>query len=589
MTGISFNFVRQPRSRAGALTLVLVSVWLSGCATQTTQPSEPQPSATSPEVVQVADRPFEMDTLYALLVAEMAGERHRFDVMLSNYVQQAEETADPGITARAARIARYLNAHGPSLDMALRWLELEPDNIEAVYIATAELVHANRLEEALEQAKVLLRRGEVAGLDAIGAKAIQGGNLDTTRALLAEYEELFDLYPNEISLHTGASLLYHHAGQLDQALKSARKAVALDADDFQAAIQEAHVLQQMGHTNQALDKLGALVRSNPDNTRLRLQYARALLKNDLETAQQQFEILQQNNPDDSDILLTLALVEHERGHMDSAKEKFARLVESGDRTDTAHYYLGRIALLQKDQQQALHHFGKVGPGSDYLPAMAQLTELLLAQGKAEQAVALVRDRRADTPTDQQEVIEGLHLLESHLLTTQGAYSRALAQLEEAIQRYPRSARLLYARAMLFTRMDDLVQAERDLKEVLSLSPDNAAALNALGYTLADRTDRLDEAYGYIRKAYRLTPDDPAVIDSLGWVEYRRGNHQAALENLRRAMEALPDHEIAAHLGEVLWVTGEHREAQKVWQQGLELKPDSTVITETMDRLNAEPK
>lgn len=574
--------------RIGALTLCLLC---SACATvpapaPETASAPPAPAPPKPLI----SKPFETDTLYSLLVAEIAGERKRFDVMLSNYVQQAQATADPGVTARATRLARYLNAHAPALEMAQLWLEIEPQNPEAHYICVAELVHSNRLLEAMPHAEFLQHRGETSGFDAIGARAQQGGDIETTRELITRYQSLLAQYPNDISLNIGASLLYQHAGDLEPALLRAQAARAIDADDFQAAAQEARVLQQMGRTEQALEKLRGLVESNPSNVHLRLQYARSLLKTDLALAQEQFAELLKSAPQDQDLMMTLALVEYERGMLGEAQARFRELAksDSGNHRSSAHYYLGRIALVQKDDEAAISHFFEVKPGGDYLPAIAQLTELLVAKGRGKEALALIIDQRRNTSEDQREQIEGLYLLESHLLTSRGLLPQALETLTRAIDDFPESAKLFYTRAMLHTRLDDLNQAEQDFKRVLAIAPENAAALNAWGYTLADRTDRLEEAYQYIQKAYQLTPDDPAVIDSMGWIEYLRGNYEAALAKLKRAMTTMPDHEIAAHLGEVLWVTGEQSEAREVWQQGLKLAPKSDIIRDTMKRLNAQP-
>lgn len=579
------NIQQGPFAAVLGLTLLV-----TGCASVPEQSSKAEGEAgaelTQPEV---ATRPFEMDTLYSLLVAEIAGERQRFDVMLSNYVQQAQATMDPGVTARATRLARYLNAHGAALEMVQLWLEVESNHPEAHYIAVAELVHSNRLLEAVPHAKFLQRHGETSGFDAIGARAQQGGGIETTRALIAEYQTLLQQYPEDVALNVGASLLYQHAGNLDLALKHAQQAHAAAPDDFQSAAQEARVLQQMGRTEQALDKLKALVNANPDNVQLRLQYARALLKTDLEHAQVQFEKLAEAAPGDEDLMMTLALIEYERGLLDAAQQRFSQLTESQSsrHTSSAHYYLGRIALNQNNDDKALVHLAQVKPGSDFLPAMAQLTELLLARGEGKEALALLMAARNELPDDQRDLIEGLYLLESHLLTSKGLLPQAVQTLTRAIEDFPESTKLFYTRAMLFTRLDQLEQAEQDFEHLLSIAPENAAALNAWGYTLADRTERLDEAYEYIQRAYELTPEDPAVIDSMGWVEYLRGNHQEALTKLKRAMKAMPDHEIAAHLGEVLWVTGEEQEARRIWREGLKLTPQSDIIRETMQRLDAK--
>jgi tetratricopeptide (TPR) repeat protein len=154
---------------------------------------------------------------------------------------------------------------------------------------------------------------------------------------------------------------------------------------------------------------------------------------------------------------------------------------------------------------------------------------------------------------------------------------------QALVAYPNNSDILYARSLLAEKMDNLLMTEADLRTILIAEPENVHALNALGYTLADRTDRLMEAYGYIQKAYKLAPDEPAVLDSMGWVLYRMGRPEEAIRYLRGALAIMPDDEIAAHLGEVLWVTGMKAEAKKVWNKALEAKPDSTHIRDVLKR------
>lgn len=565
----------------------LTCTFFLGCATAP-EKNVKALAIQSPQVVKVDDRPFEMDTLYALMAAEMAGDRHRFDVMLNNYVQQAEVTHDLAVVARATRLARYLNVHATALDMALLWADLEPNNAEARYVAAAELVHANRLLDAMTHAKFLLKNDEVNGLDAIGVRAQQGGDIKTTQKLISEFQPLLEQYPNDQALLVGVSLLYQHAGNLEFSLTYIKRAIVISPDDFQAKAQETRILQQLGRTEEALGKLGNLVDLHPENSQLRLQYARGLLKSDLTNAQTQFEELLKTDPSNIDLTLTLALIEYERGFLNKARKHFVELTEGPRHQSTAYYYLGQIDLTHQNADQALHHFKQVKSGPNRLPALSRICDILVMQNKAQEAVTLIQKQRDDIPKKHSKQIQALYLLESHILTGQGQYLEALSLLERGVKDFPSSSKLIYTRAMLFTRMDKIDDAERDLKRVLSLAPENAAALNALGYTLADRTERLDEAYEYIQRAYKLTPNDPAVMDSLGWVEYRRGNHKAALQKLRSAMKAMPDHEIAAHLGEVLWMTGQQKEANKVWRNGLQLTPKSDIIHNTMQRLQATP-
>lgn len=561
-----------------------LGVALSGCSSQPVVPTAATTKpAPLPEVVKVADRDFESDTLYALLVAEIAGDRDRFDVMLSNYVQQARATNDLEVTARASRVARYLNVHDASLEMALLWTELEPGNLEAHFNATVELIEANQLLAALDHAELLAQHVDASGLDAIAARAVQIDDRELTEALLARYLELKPRLAPHVPLSIGLSLLYQQAGQLEAALASARDAQRADRDSFQASAQGIRVLEQMGNKQQALNELGALVERFPDNHRLRLQYARSLVREDLVAAEHQFLTLLNAKPEDPDLTLTVALIQYELKKYPEATEHFLQLAEDDRRKDTVHAYLGRILLAQGDPQAAIAHLQAVRAGTDLLPSLAKLSELYLEQGEERLALSHLQQQIEQNELEP-DIREGIILLRSSVLNRAGQHQAAIDSLSEALTDAPGAPGLLYARAILHAEQAELAHAERDLKEVLTEHPDNAAALNALGYTLADKTDRLDEAYEYIKRAYELAPEDPAVIDSLGWVEYRRGNREVALKLLTQAMTIMPDPEIAAHLGEVLWVSGEQKLAREVWREGFKVSPNNPIIQETMERL-----
>jgi tetratricopeptide (TPR) repeat protein len=177
----------------------------------------------------------------------------------------------------------------------------------------------------------------------------------------------------------------------------------------------------------------------------------------------------------------------------------------------------------------------------------------------------------------------LYLIEIESLSKQQRFDAAWQRMAEALEQFPEDLNLIYTRAMLAEKRGNLAGLEQDLRFIIEREPDNAMALNALGYTLADRTTRYAEAHELIARAYELNPDDPAILDSLGWVNYRMGNLAEAEKLLRQALERMPDHEVAAHLGEVLWVSGQQDAARKVWRQALSETPDSSVLQETLKR------
>lgn len=551
-----------------------------GAASQT-ETANPPP--VEKPIEMVTDRPFSADTLYALLVAEMAIDRKRYDIALSNYVQQALSTLDVNVAARATQIARGLNARQSALEMAQLWLDLAPTDQHARIIASIELIEANHLLEAFDLAAKILKDGEDAAFESIALKA-ENADISVVNTLIERYEELLKQHDDHANLWLGQSLLLQKAGRYEEALKAAQKAKTLDDDPVRSAFQETQVLHKMGKVTLANKRLSELVENNPENIGLRARYARLVWSVSPNEARKQFRILHEQNPADGDILYSLALVEKDLGLLEEATANFSQLIKNDQHTSSAHFHLGEIYENTKQTDKALVHYRKVTAGQNYVAAMVNATAILVGQNRREEAIALIS---AEQERQQGTEAQSLYLLEADIHSKAGHAAAAEASLSDGIEKFPDSTRLLYARALLYAQNDRISAAEKDFKKVLELVPENAAALNALGYTLADATDRYQEAYEYIKQAYALTPDDPAVIDSMGWVAYRMGNYEEALQYLRQAMAALPDHEIAAHLGEVLWVTGKHQEATEIWRKGLELNPESEIIHQTMHRLEAK--
>jgi tetratricopeptide (TPR) repeat protein len=209
--------------------------------------------------------------------------------------------------------------------------------------------------------------------------------------------------------------------------------------------------------------------------------------------------------------------------------------------------------------------------------------ILGKQGKVAEARKLIRNL-----TDQQADDRTKVLLETLLLREVRNWAEAHKVLHAANQRIPNDIELLYEQAMVEDKLNKLADMERLLRRVIDLKPDHYNALNALGYTLADRKMRLPEAKTLIKRALDLAPGDPFITDSMGWVEYRLGNHKEALRLLRAAYKARPDAEISAHLGEVLWVSGQRDEALHIWREGLKRDASNEVLKETLQRLKAKP-
>ncbi|MEW5248132.1 tetratricopeptide repeat protein [Microbulbifer sp. 2201CG32-9] len=545
-------------------------------------PPPPQNTKAEPASSEVRERPFPIETLYTLLVAEVAGSREQYDLALANYHHQAEYTRDAGIAARATRIARFLNARRAALSSARLWAELEPDEAEAHLTAAAELTLAGDLDSALVHAERALELGGNAPLQSLAAAAVS--NRAVAERVIPEFARLALRYPANPEALLAHAMLLRATEQYQPALAIARGVREQHPLLMDAPLLESRILADQGDRQQALRLLEQLVDRYPDKTRPRLQYARLLIHEDLDLARQQFATLVKQRPDDGGLILSLALIRYETGDLAGSKPLFQRLLQLQQHQSAAHFYLGGIEAKNDNALEAVSHYRAVEPGNDYLKAISRGTELLAAAGLDDRNNDWFNELREDHP----EQAEHFYLLQANLLRKYDRHRAALELLDRALASHPQSGRLLYIRALVNEHLGYDAEFEQGIRGLLQRDPDNATLLNTLGYKLSQDDARLDEASSLIRRAFALRPDDPAIIDSMGWIEYRLGNYPAAVEHLQRALEKYPDHEIAAHLGEVLWMQGNREQAMEVWQKGLQLNPNSQLIPAAIERLQIKP-
>ena len=562
--------------------LLLAFVFLSGC--QAMAPVSPdgtppvEDSTPAPEKPKVYSS-FSEETVFSLLSAELAGQRNRFDIALDNYVTQAINTQDPGISERAFRIAEYLGADQAALDTSLIWAKNAPDDLEAQRAAAIQLARAGRYDDSMVyMEKVLQGKGDT-HFDFLALSAADTDQ-DTRNGLMKSFDRLLQKHPKNSQLVFGKALLLQQDDEAEAALKLLEQNPPEDGE-IAPILLRARLLQNLNRGKEAIPLLEKSIKKYPDDKRLRLTYARTLVEQDrMEDAKVQFANLLQQYPDDDELRYSLALVCLEAKAWDEAKGYLEELIERESHVDSAHLNLGRIAEERSDPQAALLEYAQVGPGNDYLPAQLRQADILMSNGRtdeAEKRLAAARDAEPDYGIQ-------LYLIQAETLSANNQGERAWKVLQQALLQFPDDLNLLYTRAMQAEKRNDLAQMEKDLGLIIKRDPDNAMALNALGYTLSDRTTRYDEAKALIEQAHKLNPEDPAVLDSLGWVNYRLGNLDEAERLLRQALERFPDQEVAAHLGEVLWANGKQREARQIWEKFLKEQPESPILRGTIKRL-----
>ena len=559
---------------------------LAGCASQTVDPVAPGFSQVKKSTDAGVSTPLEPavlafpeGTLLALLTAEVAGYRGDYQYALDQYLIEAEKTLDPGVAARVTRLAAYMKADDKLYQAASLWVQADPESLEAHQFLADQLVKRALYVDAFETMQAIDRLGGEAQFDYF---AYRVGRMTTEdqQDLLLGLNDMLAVNPSEPQILFSKAALLEALGDRPAALETADILLGLKPDELNFIILKANLLSDLNQKQAAQELLSEQLVINPDQPRLRLLLARLLFEAQaFSDARVQYQILHEIRPEDGEILFALAMLSIEQADFAQARLHLGRLVRTDQRVNQAQYYLGLVAEKTGDVALALREFAKVDGGYEYLSAQGRIVELISVNQSLEDARSyLAKKKLAHNGLRSQ-----FDLIEGQLLSRVDAEDALFEHLDEAIEAQAGDIPLLYFRAMSGQKYDRLDILERDLKQVLTLDPGNADAMNALGYTLADQTDRYDEAYVLIERALRLKPEEPAFIDSMGWVLYRLNRYEEAIDYLEQAFERFPNDEVAAHLGEVLWQSGKTRRAKRVWKEALSETPDSTFLQSVVKR------
>lgn len=566
---------------------------MSGCAsTDVPESSEAQASPAAADTQEVAtavpvepppppvpERPIPDASVYPLLLAEFALRRRDFDTALDTYLEQAEVLRDPRVSAHATHLAQFMQREREAFRAVRLWVELEPDNVEANSTLGVLLARQGRTREALPHFALVARSGEAARFPMLlnGFKTKPAG--EQAALDYAVNSLLKDDLGDNVSLLLTHALMAEESGRLDAAEERLAPVFERDPYQQQALVLEAKLLLAREDPT-PLARIEEALGVDESRNELRLQYARLLAGRDMAAAREQFEILSSKSPHDANLLFSLALLNHELDDNEAARAYLRQVLALGQREDEAYLFLGQIASSEGDNDEAIQFLQQVGDGEDLLRATLSIAQLQLAAGREDELAAYMDRLRESYPPRREQ----LFALEANVYSEAKKDERGIGLLDRAIDEYPLSDNLRYARSVLLERTGDIDAAENDLRSIIERDPENSTALNALGYTLANRTERYDEARVLLEKALSLSPDEPAILDSMGWLLYHQGEYEEAISYLTRAFARFPDPEVAAHLGEVLWVSGDTSEAMQVWRGALMRDPQHAVLNETLDRL-----
>lgn len=553
-------------------------------ATKAVAPSAPpEPPAPPFQFHSQAEERLYRDGLYQVLLAEMAGYRGYYTLSAQYYFEVAKQIRKPAVAERAAQIALYAKEYDLALSAAKLWAQLDPRSADARQVLIAMLLRKGDKDSAFAEMELMLDNLSEVSDERLETLIKLLRSSENHATALKIIDKILAKRPEDVDIQLIQARLLIGTRQWEASERALLDILERDPERDEALELYLQVLHQQDKSAEALAWLRQRVEQDPEATSWRLHYARQLLAAEQnEAALSEYERLLEQTPDDTEILYTLGLLYFQAERLDEAKTRLQALLKLADaeeQRNAARYFLGQIAGEQQQWNEAEAYYRKITHGSHYLGARARLALSLIEQQQFDSGLEILRDTRFQSPTERFKFLR----LEADLLIEQARYIEAQKVLEDGLESYPDNADLLYALSLVAEKMqrDDLM--EQYLREILKTQPHNADALNALGYTLADRSERYQEAYDLISKALEQKPNAHYILDSMGWVLYKLGRREEALDYLQRALQAEDDPEIAAHVGEVLWQLQRGDEAREVWEKALERFPGDAVLRRTMQR------
>jgi len=523
------------------------------------------------------------DTLFNLLAAEFSGNAGDVSGSLNYYREASKTIEDSRIAARTAYIALYGENYDEALEALDRWRVLEPDAADLTRMYAVVHLKRHEPESAVPYIEDMLSTSYASSAEeALAIKQLLAKEATDEDAYIV-LQKLNEKDDKNLHMLVLQSRYAAQNKQYDEALSLLDEVLIIDPSLTEVLIIKSRILSAQGKQKEASELIKQVLSEYEDNNALRLQYARMLVEqHELEAATEQYGVLHEKLPDDGEIALSYALLNIETQNLDEASKIFEHLIEIDKKVPVANYYLGRIAQNHGDDKKAVSYYLRVSSGDFTYDAQLRIGVLLAVLGKPDEGLTKL-EALAEDQEDWGLRVKA-YLAQGEILRSEKRYKEGVEMYSRALQQNREDTTLLYARGLMAEKIDRLDLTEADLLKVISKEPENADALNALGYTLADRTSRYQEAQDYIQRAAKLVPDDPAILDSLGWVSYRLGEMEEALKYLARAFEKLEDAEIAAHYGEVLWKTGQKDKAREIWKKGQAQNAENPVLIETLERI-----
>lgn len=521
-----------------------------------------------------------------ILQAEMALQRNDYLMAAQEYRKAAELSDDPDVARQAVLIGMAYGFNREALTSAKRWHKLDKSSNEARVFLGQLSFRLGDLKTARRQYSYLIEKGD----EPPGDKLVMlirylsdEGDPENADKLM---RSLARPYSDSSQAQYAVATMALRAGDTEFAIASASRSIELDPDSLDARLLYARALLANGEPDKAIEYTARIIGDDPDpdpNARMELAIMYMMVDREDDALSQVNQVLLEQ-PSRMDALRLMAIINFHKGNLDAAWDDFNDLLASGQYRMDALYYLGRIADYRSEFDRAIRFYSEVREGSYALPSQQRAAALLIHENDdLEGAMQQLDGFAQSSPSNAIKVL----VAKAQLLASVDEYEDALKFYDKALSFDPDNESAALSRAEVLVQLGRLDDAIEAFAAAARRWPKSAIALNAYGYTLADRTDRYREAEKLIRKALRYDPDNPAIIDSLGWVLFKRGEYDEALVELERAYAGMQDHEVAAHIVETLVALDREDEALERLAAAEEKTPDSPLLKNVRERLFAD--
>lgn len=550
---------------------------LAACAT----PGQEQAQPVSAETGQT--EPVDRDVIMHIATAERLADVGEHESALIEYLAAARVSDDPEVARMVTRLAGRMQSWPIAAAAAERWLEIDPQAENASHVRIIALVNQG-LEgeaiEAIEDWRARSDRPDVTDWRRTAMLLAAATDHDTAQAVYSRLVENDGGDTSSAELQHAESIMLWRHGELAAARQQALAAAA-ESDDSEYLVWAAQLSVEGGDLDEALELYRRARSAHPEELGLALAEAEVLRQ--LDRNDEALDLLRAL-PADHEALYTLGIYLVELEHLAEAQAVWGQLAALPDSADDPEkaFLVAQLAELTRQDEKAADWYRQVDSGPQQERARLRQAIVLGRLEQLPEARTLLAGLRAQADP---EMVLDTWLIEAELLRSSGQADRSAALLGEPLAENPGNTQLLYARAISAATAGNVDLAEQDLRRIIQLDPEHAMALNALGYTLTDQTDRHNEAYRLIRRALEFTPDDPATLDSMGWVLFRMGRADEAVDYLEQAAAGDRNPEILAHLVEVLHSLDRHSDALELARHAHAEFPDDGILASTLERLN----